>query len=172
MLLSDRDIRGEIKFRRLKITPLPSPSQFGGASIDLRLSSEFWFFKKSYIGKKVDLKKVSFTRATEKRVQNSITLPPGGMCLGRTIEKITLPNDLMGFLEGRSRFARMGLAVHVTSALHQPGSSNHIVLEIVNMAPFSVTLHKGMCISQIVFERLESPTTKPYKKYGKIAKRQ
>jgi len=78
----------------------------------------------------------------------------------------------MGTLEGRSRYARMGLAVHVTSALVQPGSDNHQVLEIVNFAPFPVTIREGMRISQIVFSKLDSPTSKPYAKYGKVAVKQ
>ena len=75
----------------------------------------------------------------------------------------------MGNLEGRSRYARMGLVIHITSALVQPGSSNHQVLEIVNLAPFPLKLHAGMRISQVVFERMESDTSKPYAKFGKIA---
>jgi dCTP deaminase len=78
----------------------------------------------------------------------------------------------MGKLEGRSRFARMGLMIHLTSALVQPGSDNHQVLEIANLAPFPVRLHAGMRISQVVFEHLETPTSRPYRKHGKIARRQ
>jgi len=94
------------------------------------------------------------------------------MCLAISEEKITLAPDIMGRLEGRSRYARMGLAVHITSAVVQPGSDNHQVFEIVNSAPFTVVLHKGMRISQVVFYRLESPTSKPYAKYGKVARKQ
>ncbi len=94
------------------------------------------------------------------------------MCLGKTLEKITLPAGIIGTLEGRSRYARMGLAVHVTSALVQPGSDNHQILEIVNFAPFSIKLHSGMRISQVIFERMETPSSKPYSKFGRIAKRQ
>ena len=94
------------------------------------------------------------------------------MCLGITREKIRMPPDMIGTLEGRSRYARMGLAVHVTSALVQPGSHNRQVLEIVNFAPFPVTIREGMRISQIVFEMLDSPTGKPYAKFGKVAVRQ
>jgi dCTP deaminase len=94
------------------------------------------------------------------------------MCLGKTVEKITLPADMMGKLEGRSRYARMGISVHITSAVVQPGSDNHQVLEIVNMAPFTVVIHKGMRISQVVFKKLLSKSSKPYAKFGKIARRQ
>ena len=173
MAFSDIDIRRAIAARSLRFSPLIKADQIGSASVDLTLDSKFWIFKKKYAGNKpVDLSKVDFREATEEYDTGTITLPSGGMCLGITKEKITMPRDLIGTLEGRSRYARMGLAVHVTSALVMPGSDNHQVLEIVNFAPFPVTIRAGMRISQIVFEKLDSRTTKPYAKFGKIARKQ
>lgn len=171
MILSDIDIKKMLKQGRMKIAPL-SKEQINGASVDLTLSDEWYFFKKQYIGKKVDLARLSFEKAIYKVKAKTIELTSGQMCLGKTIEKITLPPDIIGTLEGRSRYARMGLAVHITSALVQPGSDNHQVLEIVNFAPFSITLHAGMRVSQVVFERIETPTSKPYATFGKIARKQ
>lgn len=170
--LSDRDIRNALRRGIMKIEPLDADSQIGSASVDLTLSDEWWFFKRQYLGKQVDLSKVDFNRAMEKTIAPSVVLPPGGMCLGKTVEKITLPANIIGKLEGRSRYARMGLSVHITSAVVQPGSDNHQVLEIVNFAPFSIVLHKGMRISQVIFHRMESESSKPYAKFGKIARRQ
>ncbi|VVB65319.1 dCTP deaminase, dUMP-forming [Candidatus Gugararchaeum adminiculabundum] len=172
MNLSDNDIRTAIKAGKLKIEPRLSEEQLGAASIDLTLAGEFWKFKKQLRGKTVDLKKTDFKQATYKINAKTLELKPGEMALGITREKITVANDLMGKLEGRSRYARMGLAVHVTSALVQPGSSNRQVLEIVNLSPFTIVIHEGMRISQVVFETLASKTSKPYAKFGKIARKQ
>jgi len=173
MVLSDAGIRRAIASRKLKFFPPLKQDQIGAASVDLTLDSKFWVFKKKYVGKKgVDLSKVDFREATEEYGAEAITLPSGGMCLGITRERITMPDDMIGTLEGRSRYARMGLAVHVTSALVMPGSDNHQVLEIVNFAPFPVTIRAGMRISQIIFEKLDSRTTKPYAKFGKVARKQ
>ena len=173
MVLSDRDIKSLIRSGKLRFLPAIKDGQIGAASVDLTLDGRFWVFKKEFIGKRVvDLAKVDFRMAAKEMKTKSITLPPGGMCLGITREKILMPDNLIGTLEGRSRYASMGLAVHVTSALVQPGSQNHQVLEIVNFAPFPVTIHRGMRISQIVFERLDTPTSKPYARFGKIARRQ
>jgi dCTP deaminase len=101
-----------------------------------------------------------------------ITLKPGELCLGKTLERLTLPKNVMGKLEGRSRYARMGVIIHTTSALVQPGSDNHQVLEIVNLAPFPIKLHAGMRVSQVVFELLQTPTGRPYAKFGEIARSQ
>jgi dCTP deaminase len=173
MILSDEDIKREIGAKRIVFEPKLKKDQLGGASVDLTLDCKFWIFKSKYVqGDVVDLDKISFKDAITEYKGEEIILDPGAMCLGITEEKITLAEDIMGTLEGRSRYARMGLAVHITSALVQPGVSNHQVLEIVNFAPFPIKLSAGMRISQIVFQYLFSPSTKPYRKHGKIAKRQ
>ena len=171
MILSDKDIRRLLKSGKMEISPMEE-SQIGPASIDLTLSDEWQFFKKALKKKPVDLSKVPFQEAFEKRKAASISLRPGQMCLATTREKIRLPANVMGNLEGRSRYARMGLVIHITSALVQPGSNNHQVLEIVNLAPFTIKLHAGMRISQVVFQQLKTATGKPYAVYGEIAKKQ
>ena len=171
MAFSDVDIREYLKKKIIRIEPLDE-SQIGPASVDLTLSDEWYFFKKQYIGKNVDLSKTSFTEAFEMKKADKVELKPGELCLGKTVERIALPSDICGRLEGRSRYARMGLIIHITAAVVQPGSDNHQILEIVNLAPFPVTLRSGMRISQILFEELKSPTSKPYAKYGEIARRQ
>ncbi|MFH1785324.1 MAG: dCTP deaminase [Candidatus Micrarchaeota archaeon] len=171
MILSDYDIKRMLKAKKMEIHPL-NPAQIGSASVDLTLSKEWYFFKKSCYGKVFDLKKTSFKNAFEKKNKKEVVLKPGEMCLGKTVEKIRLPSYIMGKLEGRSRYARMGLIIHTTSALVQPGSNNHQILEIVNLSPFPIRIHAGMRVSQVVFQLLEHPTTKPYAKFGQIAKNQ
>ncbi|PIT84620.1 dCTP deaminase [Candidatus Micrarchaeota archaeon CG10_big_fil_rev_8_21_14_0_10_45_29] len=172
MILSDKDIIDEIKAGRIVFSPKIGKEQIGGASVDLTLAPRFWKFKPSYEGKVIDLKRVHFSQSFDEIKARSIVLHPGELCLAITREKIKLAPDIMGNLEGRSRYARMGLAVHITSALVQPGSDNHQVLEVVNFAPFAVKLHAGMRISQVVFEYIRTPTSQPYAKYGKIARGQ
>ncbi|MBN1169537.1 dCTP deaminase [Candidatus Micrarchaeota archaeon] len=171
MILSNEDIKKMLKEKKIIITQLKE-EQIGPASIDLTLSNEWQFFRPSLSKRTVDLSKTEFQRAFVTKKANAITLKKREMCLAKTREKITLPADIMGKLEGRSRYARMGLIIHITSALVQPGSDNHQVLEIVNLAPFSVKLRAGMRISQVVFHKMGSKTTKPYKKFGQIAKDQ
>ena len=171
MILSDNDIRSMLKEGRMKIAPLDD-NQIGPASVDLTLSDEWYFFKDEYSRKIVDLRDTGFQEAYEMKKAKEITLKPGELCLGKTTEKITLPGDIMGRLEGRSRYARMGVIIHLTSALVQPGSDNRQVLEIVNLAPFPIKLHAGMRVSQVVFDLLKSPTSKPYAKFGEIARKQ
>ena len=99
-------------------------------------------------------------------------LKPGEFCLAKTAENIRISNALIGILGGRSRYARLGMTVHITSAVIQPGSDNHQILEIANMSPFTLKLYAGERVSQVYFERLESPTDRPDRKFGKIAPKQ
>jgi dCTP deaminase len=87
--------------------------------------------------------------------EESFTLMPGETVLGITHERIKLPGSICGWLEGRSRFARMGLVIHMTASFVQPGINNRQVLEIGNLAPFPLVLKPGVRICQIILERTE-----------------
>jgi len=82
-------------------------------------------------------------------------LKPGELVLGMTVEKITLPQDVAAWLQGRSRFARMGLMVHITASFIQPGISNRQVFEIYNASRNAIKLEAGARIAQLIFERCE-----------------
>ena len=87
--------------------------------------------------------------------EESFTLMPGETVLGITLERIKLPPNICGWLEGRSRFARIGLVIHMTASFVQPGIDNRQVLEIGNLAPFPLVLKPGVRICQIILERTE-----------------
>jgi dCTP deaminase len=170
MILSDKDIRRCLKRGVIKITPPPEDEQIGPASVDLTLSNEFW--KSRRARGKVDISKVGFSELMEYFRADEVELEPGAMVLGKTLEKIELPPNISGRLEGRSSFARLGLAIHVTSSFIQPGSRNHQILEIVNLSKHNMIIKAGMRLSQLIFEELRSGTSKPYSKFGRIARNQ
>ena len=89
------------------------------------------------------------------RLDRPYVLAPGGTIHGITVERITLPPDLSGFLEGRSRFARLGLMIHVTSAFVPPGVANRQVLEMSNVSGHPLEIHAGVRLCQIVLMRTE-----------------
>ena len=82
-------------------------------------------------------------------------LDPGVTIHGITSERVTLPSDVCGFLEGRSRFARLGLMVHVTSAFVQPGGANRQVLEMSNVSSRALRIHASVRVCQLVLMRTE-----------------
>lgn len=154
MILTKNEVLKEIKKKRIKIEPF-SQSNLGPGSYDLTLANEFRFFKGS---KKVHLadERADYKAITSKTVADKgIIIQPGQFILGITKEKISLPGDIAGWLQGRSRFARLGLSVHITASYLQPGISNKQVLEIFNASPTPFLLKPGTKICQLIFERCE-----------------
>jgi dCTP deaminase len=101
------------------------------------------------------LESTDYTSLTKEVKADTITIHPQETILGVTREKVTLPGDICGWIEGRSRFARLGLLIHISAGLIQPGVSNHQVLEITNLGPNMLELHAGERICQLAFQRCE-----------------
>jgi dCTP deaminase len=153
-VLTKSVIAQEIKDGNIKIEPTLDPEQIREASIDLRLGNTFRIYKKT--NQTVDLLEATdYKDLTEEIVTDKLLLCPQETVLGVTLEKITLPDNLCGWLEGRSRFARLGLLIHISAGLIQPGISNHQVLEITNLSPNVLVLHAGQKICQLAFQRCE-----------------
>lgn len=135
---------------RIRIEPF-SEDMVGPGSVDLSLSDEFRIFKKLRKAVAVD-DSIEVEKITRLVYRDSFTLLPGETILGITSERIRLAPNLCGWIQGRSRFARVGLLVHMTASFIQPGIDNRQVLEISNMAPFPLILKPGTRICQVVFQ--------------------
>jgi dCTP deaminase len=147
-------ILAEISAGRLRVEPF-SLDQLGAASIDLTLGDEIRVMLPEAapieLSGEVDYR--DHTRPL--KLSSPYVLEPGCTIHGITRERITLPPDLCGLLEGRSRFARLGLMIHVTSAFVQPGVSNRQVLEMSNVSKRSLRIHPGVRLCQLVLLRTE-----------------
>jgi dCTP deaminase len=129
--------------------------QVGPGSIDLHLGSTFRVFKKLRSACVVE-DQIALDELSERvEVEDSFILMPGETVLGITLERIRLPGNICGWLEGRSRFARMGLVIHMTASFVQPGVDNRQVLEIGNLAPFPLVLKPGVRICQLILETMQ-----------------
>lgn len=131
------------------------PDQVGPGSIDMHLGNEFRVFRKLRSGLVVE-EGIDLEDLTDRVVvEDYFTLMPGETVLGITRERVKLPGDICGWLEGRSRFARMGLVIHLTASFVQPGVDNRQVLEIGNLAPFPLILKPGVRVCQLILERTD-----------------
>lgn len=157
-VLTRDEILKEMERGNIRITPF-SPDQVGPGSVDLHLGSEFRVFDKTdgiyHVTDEVDPTKITQV----KRVRDHIVLTPGETILGITRERIALASNLCGWLEGRSKYARLGLMIHITAGFIQPGIDNHQVLEIINVSNRPLALHVGTRICQFIFERTEGRAT-------------
>eukprot|EP00158_Paraphelidium_tribonemae_P004432 Partr_v1_DN26753_c0_g1_i3_m8980 len=126
-------------------------------SIDLTLSNEFRFYKPGLsvlpVRETTNYKDIS-EKVVLKDGEHYLLLP-GQACLGITVEKVSLKSNLCGLLEGRSRFARLGLFVHITAGFMNPGIDNRQVLEIYNASNHPLALYPGVKVCQFIFMRTE-----------------
>ncbi len=153
-ILTRNEIKKAIDQGLIKIEPL-DVSQIGAGSVDLTLGNEFRIFKRhrGIFHIRDDSNFEDLTEFISLQGEDTIIIKPQEMILGITREKITLAENYCGWLEGRSRFARFGLAIHVTAGFMHPGISNHQVLEIVNLGHTRLALYPGTRICQFIFEK-------------------
>ena len=135
MVLSDVDIRRYLAEGKIKIDPSLPPEQFGSCSVDFRLGAEFSVFEHSRHAF-IDLKE----RTAIQDLMRTITVTPGEpfilqpreFALAITQETLELDDDVLGRLEGRSSLGRIGIIVHGTAGLFDPGWVGKATLELSN----------------------------------------
>ena len=162
MVLSDRSIRAEIDAGRIVIEPydegLVQPS-----SVDVRVDRQFRVFHNArypYIDVRQPME--DLTELVTPPEGEPFILHPGEFVLGQTLERVTLPDDLVARLEGKSSLGRLGLLIHSTAGFVDSGFSGNLTLELSNVANLPITIYHGMPIGQISFMRMDAPVERPY----------
>ncbi|MCS7480779.1 dCTP deaminase [Umezawaea endophytica] len=162
MLLSDRELRKEVESGRLLLDPFDG-EMVQPSSIDVRLDRLFRVFNNTrYTHIDPRQQQDDLTSLVEVEADEPFVLHPGEFVLGSTFEKVTLPDDLAGRLEGKSSLGRLGLLTHSTAGFIDPGFSGHITLELSNVANLPITLWPGMKIGQLCLFQLSSAAEFPY----------
>lgn len=173
MRLSDVDIEKYLAEQKIKIAPTPNQDMISGLTVDMRLGNSFRVFQ-DHAAPYIDLggPKHEVSKALESVMSDELILDdgqdfflhPGQLALGITFESVTLPDNIVGWLDGRSSLARLGLMVHVTAHRIDPGWSGNIVLEFFNSGKLPLALRPKMKIGALSFEVLSSPAARPYNK--------
>lgn len=176
MILSDRDIKKALKEKRIEITPLPDfKTALGSCSIDFRLGNVFRVFQNSH-HPYIDLKgKIAVDEIMREIVIDNgkpFVLQPGDFALATTMENLKISHDMIARMEGRSSLGRLGIIVHGTASIFDPGWDGKPVMELGNLGVMPVAIYPGMRICAFTFEELSSPAEVPYvnkknNKYGK-----
>jgi dCTP deaminase len=162
MILSDRSIREEIEAGRIVIDPF-DPGCIQPSSVDLHVDAEFRVFANNrYPFIDVKQEQPDLTELVEVKPDEPFILHPGEFVLGSTLERVTLPDDLVARLEGKSSLGRLGLLIHSTAGYVDPGWDGNLTLELSNVANLPITLYPGMKIGQISFFRLTTAAETPY----------
>ncbi|WP_286268951.1 dCTP deaminase [Thalassotalea hakodatensis] len=173
MRLCDKDIQELLKQESIIISPMPDESMISGVSVDIRLGNEFRVFQ-DHTAPYIDLsgQKESVQKAMNSVMSDEIVIPdgeafflhPGELALAVTHESVTLPDNIVGWLDGRSSLARLGLMVHVTAHRIDPGWSGQIVLEFYNSGKLPLALRPKMKIAALNFETMSGAALRPYNK--------
>ena len=169
MILSDQDIIKKIDQGEIKIeSPYEDfESQIHASSMDLRLGNHFKIYNHAKAVCLDPMNMNSFeqiTKVSQTDDQKAFYVQPNEFVLGVTKEKITLPEDIVARVEGRSSLGRLGIVVHSTAGFVDPGFSGTITLEISNLNRLPVALYPGMRVCQLAFETMTSPAKMPYNK--------
>jgi len=162
VVLSDRTIREEIESGRIVIDPFEA-SNVQPSSIDVRVDRQFRVFHNArypYIDVRQPMD--DLTELVEISDEEPFILHPGEFVLGQTLERVTLPDDLVARLEGKSSLGRLGLLIHSTAGFVDSGFSGNLTLELSNVANLPITIYHGMPIGQISFMRMDGPVERPY----------
>ena len=162
MVLSDSAIRRLVEAGRIGIEPY-DPALMQPSSLDVRVDRLFRVFRNSrypYIDVKEEQE--GLTELVEDADSEPFILHPGEFVLGSTLERVTLPDDLVARLEGKSSLGRLGLLIHSTAGYVDPGWKGTLTLELSNVANLPITIYVGMKIGQLSFVQLTEPAEHPY----------
>jgi dCTP deaminase len=162
VVLSDNTIRSEIEGGRIVIDPF-DPGLVQPSSVDVRVDNRFRVFQNSrypYIDVRQPME--DLTELVEVDGDEPFILHPGEFVLGQTLERVTLPNDLVARLEGKSSLGRLGLLIHSTAGFVDSGFSGNLTLELSNVANLPITIYHRMPIGQLSFMRMDAPVERPY----------
>jgi dCTP deaminase len=97
---------------------------------------------------------------------DTFVIHPGEFCLGRTLEWVELPDDIVARIEGKSSLGRLGLIVHATAGFCDPGWKGTLTLELNNLTRVPIVLAPGKPIAQLSFMTLDRPALRPYGSEG------
>ncbi|HRE02011.1 MAG TPA: dCTP deaminase [Ilumatobacteraceae bacterium] len=162
MILSDRSLRAEIAAGRIVIEPLDDAC-IQPSSIDVKVDNLFRVFRNHTTGI-IDVKQnlEDLTELVSIPDGGVFMLHPGEFVLGSTLERVVVPDNLVGRIEGKSSLGRLGLLIHSTAGFIDAGFDGHITLELSNVASLPITLYPGMKIGQISFVQMTTAADNPY----------
>lgn len=161
-VLSDATIRELVAEGRIKIDPWDD-KMVQPASVDLRLGDSFRVFHNHHI-QSIDLAAPpsDLTEHVGVGPDGEFVIHPGEFVLGRTLEFVEIPDDIVARIEGKSSLGRLGLVVHATAGFVDPGFSGSLTLEIANFNSVPIVLRPTLPIAQLSFMALDRPAERPY----------
>ena len=173
MVLSDIEIRAEIEAKRLVFEPpITNPDErIDSSAVDLLLHPDLILLPEERVtgvtivpaDDDVEVMNLLSLHGESRSLDSGpYRLEPYRLVIGKTLERVTLPNHLAARIEGKSSLARFGLSVHVTAPTVIAGFVGNLFLEMRNVGPFAIELSRHMKIAQLVLEHVGLPPSRGY----------
>ncbi|MGK2936748.1 MAG: dCTP deaminase [Solirubrobacteraceae bacterium] len=161
-VLSDGTIRRLTAEGAIKVDPWDD-DMVQPASVDLRLGHSFRVFH-NHRASAIDLKDPPRNITEQVMIEDDepFLIHPGEFVLGRTLEWVELPDDVVARIEGKSSIGRLGLIVHATAGFVDPGWKGTLTLEITNLTRIPIKLWANLPIAQLSFMTLDRAAERPY----------
>lgn len=166
MYLSDIDIKEAVAQGHITIEPFDE-TRLQPASYDLLLGNKFMIYDQQSV-MAIDPANKIFPRTRELIIpdESFFVLHPGVSILGTSVDYFG-SNKYLVQLSGKSSLARVGLIVHNTAGLINPGHFLNITFELCNLNTIPIILRPKMRIGQITFSELSNSPIKDYKTTGR-----
>jgi dCTP deaminase len=126
------------------------------ASICLHLDNKFTSYD-PYDGQPFTPPQTMPSTTKEIAQDSFIILPPGGKMLACTQEEVTMPYDMLGFIQTKGSLARGFLFTHMCDGQIDPGYKGRITLELLNCSDFYYKLVPGMPIASLFVFKTDEP---------------
>ncbi|HXK31371.1 MAG TPA: dCTP deaminase [Candidatus Paceibacterota bacterium] len=168
MMLSDVDIKKAVIAGRITLTPFDE-KRLQPASYDILLANTF-VINDPHSTTNIDPVKKIFPKTREVVVPDDgiFVLHPGVSILGYSKDYFG-SDDYLIEVNGKSSLARIGLLVHNSAALINPGHFLNVALELCNLNNVPIILRPNMAIAQLTFSELSSPPKQNYKETGRYS---
>ena len=169
MFLSDTDIHRGVKKGEIILEPFDI-KRLQPATYDIRLGNTF-MVNDTHSTTAIDPVKGIFpkTHTIEVKDGGEFVLHPGVSILGYSKERFGSKEYLIE-VNGKSSLARIGLIVHNSASIVNPGHFLNIALELCNLNNVPIILRPGMEIAQLSFSTLSSNTKRNYKETGRYTR--
>lgn len=160
VVLADHEIRAAVAAGELRVDPY-EPGLVRPAALSLRLGRKAFVLEAA--GPVDTAVADSYPRPQPRPPDRygRIVVHPGEVVLAPTLERLVLPDALVGILDGISDVARLGMSVvlaqQVSPGFGQPDGAV-LTLEIVSRLSTPVYLHAGMRICNLLLLRCAKPT--------------
>lgn len=167
MFLSDHDIKAAVESGDITINDFDN-DRLQPASYDILLGNKF-IVTQPHATEFIDPVKGIYSKTTELEIADDQTfvLHPGVSVLGTTHDYVGSKGKYLIHISGKSSLARIGLIVHNTAGIVNPGHFLNITLELANLNNVPIVLRPKMEIAQLLFSTLTSPTEKDYSQTGR-----